>query len=511
MNSLDETNTSRQQSTRRLDSALLACLFLLALAAPVSIAATQTAWVLALLCWLARAFIARPRGRRAAMDGAVLAFVGLTLVSSVFSYEPLVSLWKMMSVSLVTIVYLVSENLMDQRARRRVTAILLVAGAISVAWTVGWRVAGKNLKVERLTADSPLRAAGAQEGDTIEKVNTQSINSPEELVAALTAVPDGGNARATVYRNEWRFYYNLPLAGWPTSTDAATQMGIVTWSRGRDTRAAGFYGHYTTYAEMLQLVASLTLGLLVALVQGSKFKVQSSRFKVLLAAALAAYLVALLLTVTRASWASFMVSASVIVLFGASRRAVLVLALCAVPLVIGGLYFLQQKRGVGFVDAKDGSTTWRTTVWREGFGVLTTDARHLLVGIGMDSLKTHWQDWKMFDNGKLPIGHMHSNLLQLAFERGAPTLLAWLAWLALYWRELWRGLRSHEQTGESAMEWPEYGLLLGALGGTIGFFTSGLVHYNWGDSEVVMVFYLLMGLSLATLSSSRFKVQSSKT
>jgi hypothetical protein len=25
---------------------------------------------------------------------------------------------------------------------------------------------------------------------------------------------------------------------------------------------------------------------------------------------------------------------------------------------------------------------------------------------------------------------------------------------------------------------------------------SGVVHYNWGDSEVVMIFYLIMGLSL---------------
>jgi uncharacterized membrane protein YuzA (DUF378 family) len=38
--------------------------------------------------------------------------------------------------------------------------------------------------------------------------------------------------------------------------------------------------------------------------------------------------------------------------------------------------------------------------------------------------------------------------------------------------------------------------LLGALGGLVGFFTSGLVHYNWGDSEVVMVFYMLAGLTL---------------
>ena len=46
-------------------------------------------------------------------------------------------------------------------------------------------------------------------------------------------------------------------------------------------------------------------------------------------------------------------------------------------------------------------------------------------------------------------------------------------------------------------EWIDRGLVLGALGGLAGFLTSGLVHYNWGDSEVVMIFYFIMGLSLA--------------
>ena len=44
---------------------------------------------------------------------------------------------------------------------------------------------------------------------------------------------------------------------------------------------------------------------------------------------------------------------------------------------------------------------------------------------------------------------------------------------------------------------PVRGLALGALGGLAGLFVSGLVHYNWGDSEVVTVFYFIMGLTLA--------------
>ena len=32
---------------------------------------------------------------------------------------------------------------------------------------------------------------------------------------------------------------------------------------------------------------------------------------------------------------------------------------------------------------------------------------------------------------------------------------------------------------------------------------SGLVHYNWGDSEVVMIFYMIMGLSLVVERMTR--------
>jgi hypothetical protein len=40
------------------------------------------------------------------------------------------------------------------------------------------------------------------------------------------------------------------------------------------------------------------------------------------------------------------------------------------------------------------------------------------------------------------------------------------------------------------------GILLGCLGGSIGFFASSVVHYNFGDAEVVMALFLLMGVAL---------------
>ncbi|HXQ35972.1 MAG TPA: O-antigen ligase family protein, partial [Anaerolineales bacterium] len=173
-----------------------------------------------------------------------------------------------------------------------------------------------------------------------------------------------------------------------------------------------------------------------------------------------------------------------------SRRTILIVGACAIPLVLASIVLLQQKRSIGFFDKKDQSTSWREMVWKEGFQLLISNPRHLVVGVGMDSIKGHWREWGLFDNGRQPIGHMHSNLLQIALERGLPALIVWLMLIGLYLRMLWR-ITCREGVDDSAR-----GVALGALGGVLGFFASGLVHYNWGDSEVVTVFYLIMGLCL---------------
>src|SRR5262249_40337448 len=150
---------------------------------------------------------------------------------------------------------------------------------------------------------------------------------------------------------------------------------------------------------------------------------------------------ALVLTVTRASWLAFLVSAIAIGAIGLSRRVLIIVGACALPLVLAGLFVLQQRRSVGFFDQQDASITWRQTVWREGFGLVTSNPRHLLIGVGMDSIKAHWRQWGLFDNGRLPMGHMHSDYLQIALERGVPALIVWLILMGIYARMLWR-LRS---------------------------------------------------------------------
>jgi len=480
-----------QISNRITENGIIACLFLIAVFAPHSIAITQSAWLVGMALWVSRfAFFPRPKLFRSPVDYLLIGFFVWSGISGVFSYNPFMSIGKMRAASLFTIVYLLSQNVPSSRTVRWLALALIGSCMVNVLWTAGQLAIGRGVKVHGVSVESPLTKAifrtrsvrketPVKDGDIVWQVDGQRVDSPDELAAAL--VSGQGVAKVKIYRVEWTPELEVPRT-LLTGTTALEQLGIAGWTRGRDWRATGFFGHWTTYAEVLQLIASLALGIFLGLTR------KKSRVGLLLLISVTGIVVALAMTVTRGSWIGFAVSAVAMLLLTASRRTILIIAGCAIPLVLAGVFLLQQRRNIGVFDSADQSTSWRQMVWREGFNLLVSKPRHLLVGVGIDSIKGHWREWGLFDNGRQPIGHMHSNLLQIALERGVPALIVWLMLFVIYIRMLWRLIR---HTTDFAR-----GLALGALGGTLGFFTSGLVHYNWGDSEVVTVFYFIMGLTL---------------
>jgi O-antigen ligase len=484
-----------------LDRAIIGCLFLIAVAAPHSIAITQTAWLLGLGFWVARfACYPRPKLFRSPVDYALIGFFVLSGVSGIFSYNPVMSIGKMRAASLFTIVYLVSQNVCSLRLARLLALTLISSCMLNVLLTAGQFAVGKGVKVQGVAPGSPLAKAVFRtrtvtqptpivNGDIIWEVDEHRVDSPEEIAAALAA--GSPVARVRIYRVEWIPELEVPRGELLPGTNVLAQLGISGWSHGRDWRATGFYNHWVTYAEVLQVIASLALGILLTLTR------KKSLLGLLLALAVLGLVFALGMTVTRASWIGFAVSVVTMLLLTSSRRTLLIAGACAIPLMVGSIFLLQQRRSIGFFDRQDQSTSWRQTVWREGFDLLVSKPRHLLVGVGIDSIKGHWREWGLFDNGRQPIGHMHSNLLQIALERGVPALIVWLILFAVYIRMLWRLWQGEpEQIRGSQFENFSRAVAVGALGGALGFFTSGLVHYNWGDSEVVMVFYFIMGLCL---------------
>ena len=487
---------------RFLGKSSFVCVLLMTAAAPHSIFVTQLFWILGILLFVSKAahgYLTR-KSLDIQLPVPAIAMISLflwTLLTAIFSYAPDISLRKLNTASLI-LIFLLVVNVVRNRYAVKVLVFTLIGSAmINVIWMPVERVIGRGVEVNGINAESPLKSLDVAEGDTFLEVNGVSVGSPQALIDEIEKTEV---SRIKYYRPDYYEYLELKRADLLTGETPTQQLGVKTAKRSMNWRSAGFYGHYATYAEVLQLLGSLVFGLLVGMLitnsRGREVRLKdlpkslaSGRFW-LFFLVLALMGLALLLTSTRASQAALLVSCVFIGAFGLGKRAAIAIFLISIPLVIGGAVFLQQSRNTTFVDQSDNSTTWRQTVYKEGLELWTDSPRHFVVGVGMDSIKRYAVEWKLFDNGRLPAGHFHSNPIQLVVERGLPALLIYL-WLFVGF--LWNLVFAIR--GRGFESWWELGLLLGTFGGVIGFQLSGLVHYNFGDSEVVMVLFILMALS----------------
>ena len=484
---------------RWLERIALVLLVLMVISAPHSIAATQIAWLTGMFVWLISAVI---RWRSSdgigppvprALNLGLWIFFAWSVITSVTSYAPDISLNKLRGVAVFLIFYFVFYNVRRRRVAHFLAFTLIASCMVNVLWTPVQRVIGRGVEMHGLAPDGAVTKARLWDGDTLLEANGKKIHTPEDLLAV---VQQNEITKVKFYRPDFDFVVDVNRADLLAGNDAMTQLGFSSWKKSHNWRSTGFYGHYTTYAEVLQLIASLVLGLFVASL--SVLRRGEVPRLLLLFIALVLMSLALLLTVTRASQLAFMISGAVIVLVGLGRKWLVIAGLIAIPIALAGLLFLQQSRQVGFFDTKDESIRWRQTVWREGFDLWTSSPRNFLLGVGMDSAQRFAPAWHMFDDGRLNPGHFHSTPLNLVVERGLPALLIWLGILGIYARTLWRGINLQSK-----------GILLGCLGGMVGFFTSGLVHYNLGDQEVAMTFFLLMGIGVSLVNSTE-SVQSTE-
>ncbi len=490
---IDDIANIRGESSvaRWLDRAAFIFLVILAAAAPHSIAASQSAWLIGMTAWAARAIFFRRSGfSHTAIDLALFAFIGWTVLSSVFSYEPAISLDKLRGVGIFLVLYFAYQNVRTLKAAKVVAIMLVTSAMVNVVWQPVERLLGRGVQLQGVSANGPLGKAGIVSGDTILRVDGKRVATAEEVITELAAAP---TAEVLIHRAAGNKTFTVASADILPFSVATYQLGVERWHANHRWRATGFYGHFTTYSEVLQLIGSLVFGMLIAFLLGRRrrdkplgFELRLSFAAVICAVAFVFICIALLLSGTRGSQLGLLASGFVMVIALRSRR-LLVVALClAIPVAAFGYFTLLQTR-----EASE-DNEYRKTMWSDGVRLATESPRHLLVGVGMDSIKARWQEFDLFNKGWMPMGHFHSMPIQLAAERGLPALLLWCVFLSLVFTKIFRSLRQDTVDEDPVIR----GIKFGALGGLTGFFVGGLVHYNLGDGEVALVFYLLTGLGL---------------
>jgi O-Antigen ligase/PDZ domain len=471
-----------------LDGTVTALLFLFALVQPVSLAATHIAYATLALVWIVRLLAMRLAGlESSSLDLPLLIFWVWMAVSSSFSLAPQLSWLGMRKINLVFLVLLVAHNVRGTKRAKQLVAVLFFSGLVTVAWT-GWQyLAGIGLEVNRVGTDTPFYRSGLRNGDVVLRVDGHVFRNPESFLAYLNARRQDKPLRLVVVRGEsdpWRLVipaHSLAVRRGPDG------LGMQITSA-RRFRARGFYGqgHWTSYSQVLQLLAALAFGLWLANPH------RSSPLGLSLAAVGLAFLLALGATLARSAWLAVALGWAVQVALSTRQRWVRALLIPALLIAAFATNEgIRHWRGVSLISLRDPSVDYRLLMWKDGLRLIE---QHPWFGVGMKVIPTYWREFSLAAYQKYGYRHdFHSTPIELAVDSGLPAVAAWLLLMLAYLRMLVRLVEQGRKRQDPSL----YGFGLGLLGGTAGFLVSSAVNNNFFDSEVIFLFWFLMGLGIA--------------
>lgn len=457
-------------------------LVLYALFAPHSIAITQTSYLIGLTAWGVQIGAARRLPfKRSPVDIALFGFFACCVVSSFLSYDPLVSIKGLKSPAFFLAFYFVSNKVKSLRFATLLGFALIVSCLVNVGYSAVTLGVGRGLRIDTISPESPFNAEGIKVGDVILEADDQVVNSQQDLVRIIES--QRGRLRLQLGRKEALEEISIPRQSIKEARGTGSGLGITT-SAGRNFRVMGFYSHYETYAEVLQLIAALAVGMLISIPN------KKSGAAMLLSVAIPLLTATLVVTSTRAALAGLGVAVLVMAL-ASSRRRVVGFAIASILIVFPlALLSVEHARGISVFDTEEGSTAYRLEVWREAFGIIKDNP---LVGIGKGSEGKLKRSLGLYDQGRLPPGHFHSTPVQIAVWWGLAGLIFYCGFMTILVVEIWRLIRRVR----SEEKWQLSGIALGGLGAVLAFNVSSLAHFNFGDGEVVMAFWLLTGLVFA--------------
>jgi hypothetical protein len=461
-------------------------LFLYSAFAPHSIAAAEISLAFVGAGWLVRTVSSRKAGfLRTRFDLPVALFFLWTVASAFLSQEPRVSLAKIQSTCVVFLFYL-TQAMVTRRTAILLVAVMILSGVTGTFYSVYDLARGRGVLIETISPESPLSALHLSAGDAIWRIGGRRVYSVTEINDAIRDSPP--QTTLTVSAISHGEHVERPgLVVTDAIKQSSSPSGIVGSRPTHRFRASGWTRHYETYSEILQILAQLALGLAIANYKNHRLNLRAK----LAAAAFALLALGIAFTAMRTVLVALAIGILVMSIRALGNKArVLSLAGIGILIAVGALV-VYQTRAQHALSLQDPSSSVRIQVARVGVSRIVL---HPLFGHGMDSMQTHWNEWGFPGKDML---HLHSTPLQLAFDRGLPALAFWLWIIWLFWRTAAGGEVSRRDSNDTNC----YGVLLGATGALAGFFASSLVNYNFGDGEVALVFWWLLGIVvvLATL------------
>ncbi len=249
------------------------------------------------------------------------------------------------------------------------------------------------------------------------------------------------------------------------------QYGILEYDNlGR--RPQGSLTHYMTYSGLLMLVSGAAAARIL-------FRRSDRIWPALVMPTL---LVALALTFTRSAWVGACVAIALLLIVKDFR-------LVAILPVVAGVFFALAPpnvtdRAYSMFDLQDPTNRDRLAMIRTGIRIV---ADHPLTGVGPDMIK------KVYPVYRDPLAvedtnfHLHNVPMQIAAERGLPALAVWIWFIIATFVEIAKRVRTSAHPSIAAA----------GIAAITAMLAAGLFEYNFGDSEFLMLFLVLVTLPYA--------------
>lgn len=263
----------------------------------------------------------------------------------------------------------------------------------------------------------------------------------------------------------------LITVGGASAVFGIVQYGVLHYDH-LGQRPQGVMGHYMTYSGLLMLVTTTVLARVLF--------VRRDRVWPLLV--LPALMVALVLTFTRSAWVGACVGMAVVFLLKDFRL------VGAVPVIVAVFFALAPpqvtQRFYSMFDLHDPTSRDRVAMVRQGARMIAEDP---LTGMGPNMVEKVYVRFRDVEAVERLNPHLHNVPMQIAAERGLPALGVWLWFVASVAAGAWSIFR---QGGHQF-------LAASALGAIVAMLAAGFFEHNFGDSEFLMLFLMLVTLPCA--------------
>ena len=260
--------------------------------------------------------------------------------------------------------------------------------------------------------------------------------------------------------------------GAATAAYGIFQYGLLHYDQ-LSQRPQGTLGHYMTYAGLLMLVIGAALAKLLF----------DENDRIWPALVMPALLLAVALTSTRMAWVGACAAAAVLFVIKDFR-------LLAVLPIVGAITFAAAgpaitHRLMSMFDANDPTRRDRVAMLLEGQHMVRD---HPIFGVGPNMVEAVYAQYRVPGAVEKVNPHLHNVPMQIAAERGLPALVLWLTFIGVLGKGLYQDVRTRQRRTLAAV----------AIATVVGMLAAGLFEYNFGDSEFLMLFLVLVTLPFSS-------------